>query len=74
MGRFLTEVLDYRPVVTKGAIHRYEMGKTQLKFWQVGRELPAWNGGPGERIGMNLVQAIVPDVQAVRTMVLANGG
>ncbi len=74
MDDFLTNVLQYRPVVTDDRIHRYEMGKSQIKFWQVSADLPAWTGGPSEQIGMNLVQAIVSDVDAVRTTVLARGG
>lgn len=74
MDEFLTKVLQYKPVVTEGRIHRYDMGKSQVKFWEVSGELPAWNGSPMEKIGMNLVQSIVPDVEAVRTAVLARGG
>ncbi|MDP6314670.1 MAG: VOC family protein [Pseudomonadales bacterium] len=74
MDDFLTRVLQYKPVVTNDRIHRYEMGRTQIKFWEVPADVPAWNGGPAELIGMNLVQAIVPDVDAVRATVLARGG
>lgn len=74
MDDFLTNVLQYHPVVTDERIHRYEMGKSQIKFWEVAADLPAWTGSPSEQIGMNLVQAIVSDVDAVRTAVLARGG
>jgi len=74
MDRFLTEVLEYTPVVTDGRIHRYTMGASQVKFWQVSADKPEWNGGPSEKIGMNLVQSIVPDVDAVREAVAARGG
>lgn len=74
MDDFLTNVLGYRPVVTEGAIHRYEMGRTQLKFWEVSSDLPAWNGGPSDIRGMSLIQSIVPDVDAVRAAVVERGG
>jgi catechol 2,3-dioxygenase-like lactoylglutathione lyase family enzyme len=74
MDDFLTNVLGYRPVVTEGAIHRYEMGRTQLKFWEVSGEVPAWNGGHSDKIGMSLIQSIVPDVDAVRAAVVERGG
>ncbi len=74
MDQFLKDVLQYKPVVTEGDIHRYEMGKSQIKFWEVSKDLPAWNGSPMEKTGMNLVQAIVPDVDAARTAVVARGG
>lgn len=74
MDNFLTNIMGYEPYVTEGRIHRYNMGKSQVKFWQVDASLPAWNGSPMSQVGMNLVQAIVPDVDAVRTAVLARGG
>ena len=74
MDHFLTNVLMYKPVVTNDRIHRYEMGQSQIKFWEVPAELPSMTGGPFDKTGMNLVQAIVPDVEAVRTAVLARGG
>lgn len=74
MDAFLVDVLGYTPVVTEGAIHRYEMGASQVKFWQLPADTPAWNGSPFEKIGMNLVQSIVPDVDAVREAVVARGG
>lgn len=74
MDTFLKDILGLRPEVTEGGIHRYGMGVSQLKFWQGGSDLPAWVGGPMDKIGMNLVQFIVPDVDAVRTAVLERGG
>ncbi len=76
MDTFLTDVLGYMPATASGNpnIHRFQMGATQLKFWQVDAALPAWNGGPFDTIGMNLVQAIVPNVDAVREAVIARGG
>lgn len=74
MGKFLTDVLGYTPTVTKGNIHRYAMGKSQVKFWRVPEKTPAWVGSPFEKRGYNLVQSIVPDVDAVREAVVARGG
>ena len=74
MDEFLTQVLHYRPVVVEGRIHRYELGKSQIKFWQVPGDLPSWTGAPSQITGMSLVQSIVPDVLAVRKAVLARGG
>lgn len=55
-------------------LHRYQMGKSQVKFWPGPEGIPAWVGGPSDKIGMNLVQFIVPDVDAVRDAVLKRGG
>ena len=74
MDTFLKDILGFQPVVTEGGIHRYVMGASLLKFWEGGADLPAWVGGPMNKIGMNLVQFIVPDVDAVRTTVLERGG
>ncbi len=74
MDAFLKDILGLDPEVTEGAIHRYGMGVSQVKFWQGDADLPAWVGGPMDKIGMNLVQFIVPDVDAVRTTVLERGG
>lgn len=74
MDEFLADVLDLRPGVTEGAIHRYGMGVSQVKYWQGEAELPALAGNPMGKLGMNLVQFLVPDVDAVRTRVLAKGG
>ena len=74
MDTFLKDILGLSPEVTEGAIHRYGMGVSQVKFWQGDADLPAWVGGPFDKIGMNLVQFIVPDVDAVRTTVLERGG
>ena len=74
MDAFLTDVMGYHPVVTEGRIHRYNAGVSQVKFWEGGKDLPAWVGGPMEIRGMTLVQHIVRDVDAVRTTVLERGG
>lgn len=52
----------------------FSLGTTSLKYRAVDPELPALVGGPFERIGMCLVQFLVPDVEAVRTSVLERGG
>jgi catechol 2,3-dioxygenase-like lactoylglutathione lyase family enzyme len=74
MDAFLTDVLGLTPEVTDQPIHRYGLGVSQIKFWNVDPDLPAWNGSPMQQIGMNLVQFIVFDVDAVREQVLARGG
>ncbi len=74
MDKFVGEVIGAKPYVTNERIHRYTVGKSQIKFWQTADELPAWVGGPMEKIGMNLIQFIVPDVDAVRAEVLERGG
>lgn len=74
MDSFLKGVLGLTPEVTDQPIHRYALGVSQVKFWRVDAELPAWNKSPFEGIGMNLVQFIVFDVDAVREKVIARGG
>lgn len=74
MDAFMTDVLGWAPAATEGRIHRYDMGVSQVKFWEVDASLPAWNKSPFEGIGYNLVQSIVPDVDLVRETVLARGG
>ena len=74
MDKFLTDVLGLLPEVTEGEIHRFGMGVSQVKYWQGRPELPALTGNPMGKLGMNLVQFLVPDVDAVRTSVLAKGG
>ena len=74
MDQFLVDVLGFQPEVTDGRIHRAVMGVSQLKYWQGKPELPALSGNPMAKLGMNLIQFLVPDVDAVRSMVLANGG
>jgi catechol 2,3-dioxygenase-like lactoylglutathione lyase family enzyme len=74
MDKFVGEIIGATPLVTKERIHRYTVGKSQIKFWENTDPLPAWVGGPMEKIGMNLIQFIVPDVDAVREEVLKRGG
>lgn len=74
MDAFLNNVLGLTPEVTGQSIHRYGLGVSQIKFWRVDPELPAWNKTPFEGVGMNLVQFIVFDVDAVREQVVARGG
>ncbi len=74
MDTFLAETLGAKPFVVDDRIHRYDVGASQVKFWQVNGDIPTWVGGPMEQIGMNLIQFIVPDVDAVREEVVARGG
>lgn len=74
MAEFLQQVLSFESVKTEGKIHRYEMGKTQIKFWQLPATSPAWVGGPNEMLGMSLVQFLVADVESVRETIVARGG
>jgi catechol 2,3-dioxygenase-like lactoylglutathione lyase family enzyme len=74
MDKFLAEIIGAKPFVVDDRIHRYDIGASQVKFWQVNGDLPAWVGGPMDKIGMNLIQFIVPDVDAVRAEVVARGG
>lgn len=74
MDKFLTDILGLEPVVTEGRIHRYGLGVSQVKFWEVPDDLPTWVGSPFEKVGFNLVQFIVPDVDAVRKTIVERGG
>ena len=74
MDEFMEKIIGAVPVTTKERIHRFNIGKSQVKFWQNKEEIPTWVGGPMEKIGMNLIQFIVPSVEDVRTEVLARGG
>ncbi len=74
MDEFMEKVIGATVVTTKERIHRFNIGKSQVKFWQNKDELPTWVGGPMEKIGMNLIQFVVPDVGAVREEIIARGG
>ncbi len=79
MNEFLSKILGLEKVnefTTASGLHvdYYGMGHSQVKFWSGPKELPAWVGGPFDRKGMNLVQFLVPDVDAVRATVLERGG
>jgi len=79
MGKFLSEILGLPKTGefdAPGGIHveYYGVGNSQVKFWGAPKTLPVWVGGPSEKMGMNLVQFLVPDVEAVRTAVLERGG
>jgi len=74
MDEFLENVIGAVPVTTKDRIHRFNIGKSQVKFWLNKDDLPAWVGGPMEKIGMNLIQFIVPSVEDVREEIIARGG
>lgn len=74
MGEFLQRVLALEPNETEGEIHRYDMGKTQIKFWEVPATTPAWVGRPHEILGMAMVQFVVADIEATRDIIVARGG
>lgn len=79
MNTFLSSILGLKKVsefTTPDGIHvdYYGMGNSQVKFWSGPKELPVWVGGPMDQKGMNLVQFLVPDVDAVRAAVLERGG
>lgn len=74
MDTFLKDVLGLTPQATEQPIHRYGLGVSQVKFWRVKPESPAWVGPPTQKIGMNLVQFIVWNVDEVREQILARGG
>ncbi len=78
MNAFLTDTLglsrstEAPPGDTK-AIHRYQVGRSVIKFWTQGEDLPAYVGTPSEIIGMNLVQFLVPDVAAIHKTIVKAG-
>jgi len=79
MTEFLGKVLGLPKVGefdAPGGIHvdYYGVGNSQVKFWSAPKGFPVWVGSPLERKGMNLVQFLVPDVDAVRTTILERGG
>lgn len=74
MGEFLQQVLALEPSKTEGSVHRYDMGKTQIKFWKVPAISPAWVGRPHEILGIAMVQFVVADVYVARDMIVARGG
>ena len=74
MDSFLRDVLGFKAQVTEGGIHRFGMGVSQLKYWKGNTDVPKLEGNPMNKLGMNLVQFLVADVDAVRTAVLERGG
>lgn len=79
MNEFLSNILGLKKrnqvTLSNGVVvDYYAMGYSDVKFWQVDAELPVWVGAPFEKTGMNLVQFLVPDVDAVRATVLERGG
>ncbi|MFT7305353.1 MAG: catechol 2,3-dioxygenase-like lactoylglutathione lyase family enzyme [Candidatus Azotimanducaceae bacterium] len=74
MGEFLQQVLALEPSKTQGTVHRYDIGKTQIKFWQAPATSPAWVGRPHEKLGITMVQFVVADVYAARDIIVARGG
>jgi len=74
MGAFLNNILGLEPIETKGSVHRYVMGLTQIKFWDVPISRPTWVGKPNDIVGMTMVQFVVDDVRAARDIIVARGG
>jgi len=48
-------------------------GRTTIKFWSRGPDLPTWSGAPGRRTGIRLMTAFVDDVDATHERLLARG-
>jgi len=79
MNTFLREILGLvelpsEPIGGGNTKYSYKVGDSTIKFWSFGPDLPLYVGSPFEKIGMNLVQFLVPDVDAVRKTVLERGG
>ena len=79
MNKFLSNIIGLekiREITTDSGlqVHYYGMGHSGVKFWEGKDDLPAWVGGPFDVRGMNLVQFLVPNVDAVRAKVLERGG
>jgi catechol 2,3-dioxygenase-like lactoylglutathione lyase family enzyme len=76
MSAFMSDILGLSEVAgqSNARIRRYGVGVSQIKFWEAENEIPAHVGGPSDLIGMSLVQFLVPDVDAVRNVVLERGG
>ncbi len=79
MTKFLGKVLGLPKVGefdAPGGIHvdYYGVGNSQVKFWSAPKGFPVWVGTPLERRGMNLVQFLVPDVEAIRATIVERGG
>ena len=78
MNDFLRETLRLKeldPVELPGGIMKYnfQLGTTTIKFWSLGKDLPSVTTSPFEGIGMNLVQFLVADVEAVHTLMKERG-
>ena len=78
-NHFLGEILRLEKIGTNKSqsgteIHRYAVGKSQIKFWSGSSGLPAHVGAPWDMRGLSLLQFVVRDVDAVRADVLRRGG
>jgi catechol 2,3-dioxygenase-like lactoylglutathione lyase family enzyme/predicted enzyme related to lactoylglutathione lyase len=74
MDEFLANTLSFEPSVIEGKTHRYEMGKTQIKYWQLEDDAPPWVGSPAEKSSMRLVQFPSKDILITRDAIAARGG
>lgn len=43
----------------------FQLGRTTIKFWSMGDDLPTWSGAPARRTGIRLITAWVDDVDAL---------
>jgi glyoxylase I family protein len=48
-------------------------GKTTIKFWSKGPDLPTQTGGPGRRTGIRTITGVVPDVDALHETLRTRG-
>jgi catechol 2,3-dioxygenase-like lactoylglutathione lyase family enzyme len=48
-------------------------GRTTIKFWSRGADLPTWSGAPQARTGIRLMTAFVPDVDAAHQQLIERG-
>lgn len=51
----------------------FHAGRTTIKFWSRGPDLPTWSGAPPARTGIRLVTARVADVDAAHAELRARG-
>ena len=74
MGEFLDKILGFETVEGDGSLRRYNMGLTQVKFWEVPISKPSITGMPDEILGMSMIQFVISDVIAARDIIASRGG
>jgi len=74
MGEFLDKVLGFESVEENGSLRRYNMGLTQVKFWEVPVSKPSITGMPDEILGMSMIQFVISDVISARDLIASRGG
>ena len=74
MGEFLDKILGFETVEGYGSLRRYNMGLTQVKFWEVPISKPSITGMPDEILGMSMIQFVISDVIAARDIIASRGG